>query len=85
MHGAWGFYVGPRLTKHDAKSMEKQDFLSAAIYNNRELLEEWLIGNETANITFLNEVLQKACQYGSFSVVELLSRLGKIMVGNSPS
>ena len=59
--------------------MEKQDFLSAAVYNNRELLEEWLMGNDTTNITFLNEVLLKASHYGSNSVVELLSPLGKTL------
>jgi len=58
--------------------MEKQDFLSAAIYNNREFIEEWLVGDDTANVTFLSELLQKASQYGSFSVVELLSAFGKI-------
>jgi len=57
--------------------MDKQDFLTAAILNNRELLEEWLVGDGNANVTFLNEVLLKAAEYGSFSVVELLSALGK--------
>ena len=59
--------------------MEKQDFLIAAIMDNREFLEEWLVDDDNTNMTFLNEVLLKAAEYGSFSVVELLSALGKII------
>ena len=54
--------------------MERQDFLSAAIYNNRTFIEEWLEGQpeEAVDVQLLGELLRKAAQYGSASVVELL-------------
>ena len=53
--------------------MEKRDLLSAAIYNNRPFIEEWLKGEETVDVQFLGELLRKSAQYGSASVVELLA------------
>lgn len=54
--------------------MERQDFLSAAIYNNRTFIEEWLEGQpeEAVDVQLLGELLRKGAQYGSASVVELL-------------
>ena len=58
--------------------MEKEDFLSAAIYNNRPFIEEWLKGQpeESVDVQLLGELLRKAAQYGSASVVELLVAYG---------
>ena len=58
----------------------RQDFLNAAIHNNRAFIEERLTGDDTTNEVFLNELLRKAAHYGSISVVELLSACGKIFV-----
>jgi len=51
--------------------------LKAAINDNRTFIEEWLTGNDTTNEAFLNELLRKAAQHGSISVVELLATRGK--------
>lgn len=58
--------------------MEREDFLSAAIYNNRPFIEEWLKGQpeEAVDLQLLGELLRKAAQYGSASVVELLVTYG---------
>ena len=58
--------------------MEREDFLSAAIYNNRPFIEEWLKGQteEAIDKQLLGELLRKAAQYGSISVVELLLTYG---------
>lgn len=63
-----------RLAEVIHASMERQDFLSAAIYNNRPFIEEWLDGQpeEAVDKQLLGELLRKAAQYGSASVVELL-------------
>ena len=60
--------------------MEREDFLSAAIYNNRPFIEEWLKGQteESIDKQLLGELLRKAAQYGSFSVVELLLNYGML-------
>ena len=58
--------------------MEREDFLSAAIYNNRPFIEEWLKGQpkEAVSAQLLGDTLRKAAQYGSTSVVELLLTYG---------
>ena len=60
--------------------MEREDFLSAAIYNNRPFIEEWLTGlpEEAVDVQLLGELLRKAAQYGSASVVELLVDYGTL-------
>ena len=55
--------------------------LKAAINDDRTFIEEWLTRglteNNTTNEAFLNELLRKAAQHGSISVVELLAKRGK--------
>ena len=62
--------------------MEKRDLLSAAIYNNRPFIEEWLKGEENVDVRFLGELLRKSAQYGSASVVELLAIHGMLELIN---
>lgn len=58
--------------------MDREDFLSAAIYDNRPFIEEWLTGQPEGAVDeqLLGELLRKAAQYGSASVVELLVNHG---------
>ena len=65
--------------------MEREDFLSAAIYNNRPFIEEWLKGQpeEAVDIQLLGELLRKAAQYGSATVVELLVDHGTCGINHS--
>ena len=58
----------------------KQDFLDAAINDNRTFIEQQLAEDDATTKVLLNELLRKAAQYGSVSVVELLCSLGKIIL-----
>jgi len=71
------------LGRDSARDLDLAVF-NAAIYDDRSFIEEWLRGNDTTNEAFLNQLLRKAAQYGSKSVVELLATSGEISVTQFP-